>query len=102
MFFTSENKCCSNILIESKSPHSSIQSDIWGKYSISNQTYKDNRDGVTTYLNNANGIPLFGGKGRKNINWQVQLIKVYTTNYILVVTPFSNLTVITFQFNFES
>jgi len=70
-YIKNENKCCSNILIESNSQRSSIHSDIWGKYSISNQAYKDNRDGVTTYLNSVNGLPFFGGKGRKNFSWQI-------------------------------
>ena len=84
-------------MIESNSPHSFIHSDIWGEYSISNHTYTDNRNGVTTYLNNINGIPLFGGKGRKPYSWQVLFIELYS----MYLTPFSKFTIIIFHYNFE-
>ena len=58
-------------MVETKSPQKNIQPNIWGRYTLTNNTYTDARAGIVTYVN-GDGLPLFGGKGQKNVFWRVK------------------------------
>ena len=55
-----EISCCTNILVDTKSELKAQYSDIWGQYTLTNQTYTNGKTGVTTYRNDRN-MPFFGG-----------------------------------------